>query len=237
MRVWSFWRRRTNPFADGWVLLDIAITSFLSIQAHAPTPPFWTTSESPLLGKFMVCVYVCGCLYMLWIHVYIVDACVWMCGCICVWAHMHQHAYTHMHPHSIVVCICAYFTGVVPRWNFCLLQGRWKTDGIHRCYLLDSHFSLWVTSTVGPQDSFLRSLAYILKVQGNSTFGPITRISEELLDLLEHHKRWSIKSPTNFTHEQVQSFKVLHSAVVLCRCELMAWGAVIQSCWHPPLSW
>lgn len=84
----SFLRQRTNPFANGWVLLDITITSFLSIQEHALTPPFGTTSESPLLGKFIVRVYMCGCLYMLWIHVYIVDACacmcVWMCGCMCV---------------------------------------------------------------------------------------------------------------------------------------------------------
>ena len=72
VRVWSFCRRRTDAVEDGWELLNIAITTFLSNQAHALTPPFWTTCESPLLGKFMCCV--CG-------------LCVWMDAymCWCMW--------------------------------------------------------------------------------------------------------------------------------------------------------
>ena len=41
-----FCRRRADPIADGCVLLAITITTFLSIQAYAATPPFWTISST-----------------------------------------------------------------------------------------------------------------------------------------------------------------------------------------------
>ena len=54
VREWSFCRRRTEPITDSCVLLAFAITTFLSIQAYAATPPFWTTSESPLFGELRI---------------------------------------------------------------------------------------------------------------------------------------------------------------------------------------
>ena len=83
--MWSFCRRRTDPVEDGWVLPNIAITTFLSNQAHALTPPFWTTCESPLLC--MVCVDAYICVYM----DCVMDAYIIMCACECV---------------DCVVCVC-----------------------------------------------------------------------------------------------------------------------------------
>ena len=61
VQVWSFCRQRTEDVADGWVLLNIAIMTFLSIQVQVLTPPLWTTCESSLLGRFHVLVCAIEC--------------------------------------------------------------------------------------------------------------------------------------------------------------------------------
>ena len=49
MRVPSFWRLRTVPIADGCDVVDMTVTTFLSIHAEAVTFPFWSVFDSPLL--------------------------------------------------------------------------------------------------------------------------------------------------------------------------------------------
>ena len=49
MRVPSFCRLRTVPVADGCDVVDMAVTTLLSIHAVAVTFPLWSVFDSPLL--------------------------------------------------------------------------------------------------------------------------------------------------------------------------------------------
>ena len=56
VRVPSFCLQRTEPVADGWVFVDITVTSLLSIHTLAVTSPLWSVFDSPLWSVSIIIV-------------------------------------------------------------------------------------------------------------------------------------------------------------------------------------